>query len=199
MEMSRRLQSRVGLLFVLLGVAGCSALPTPTAGLPLSVGSCDGTFPGPWEIHATLSLQQGPVVEKFLLALASTGSNTELAVLTPQGIPLYRIECIKGDWEVNRQARVDMLVQPERLLAWLQLIYLDESRISPRLQPGWDWQEEGSKREFYRPSAGRGGHDSIRIDRAGSGPWYESARLEDRGLETQLVIRILEASRVLPE
>jgi hypothetical protein len=202
--MANRLQSRLGVLFAMLCFAGCGTLPTPASTLPLSPVACTQVFPSHWEINAALRLSRGAVAENFLLALATPGSTPELALLTPQGIPLYRFACSQEEWSVSRQARLDLLVEPERLIAWLQLIYLDEARVSAVLRPGWDWLEEGSRREFQRPGSGAGSRQSIIIERIGSGPWYESASLvdnglEDSGLETQLVIRILEASRVLPE
>jgi hypothetical protein len=202
--MALRLQSRLGVLLALLCIAGCGTLPAPASTLPLSPVSCTEAFPGPWEINAALRLSRGAVVENFLLALTTAGSSPVLALLTPQGIPLYRFGCIEGEWSESRQARLDLLVDPDRLIAWLQLIYLDEGRVSAVLRPGWDWLEEGSRREFQRPGSGAGSRQSIIIERIGGGPWYESASLvdnglEDSGLETQLVIRILEASRVLPE
>lgn len=194
--------SRRGCLAPVLAVlclTGCSTVGHVRAGLPLAAPSCIDYLPFPWEIRATMNIQRGEETTNLLAAIATAQSGAKLALLTPQGIPLYRFTCSQGEWEIARQVRSDLPVKPERLVAWLQLVYLEQTRVPQFLRPGWAWSDSGGVREFYPPGGVVDTPPSIRIEHGGSGPWYATARLDDNGLGARLVVQILEATRGLSE
>ncbi len=104
--MNTGLRSGALIILVAMVLAACASLSTIRADLPLSRQFCPYGFAADYEVRATLSLRTSGHKEEYLLAIRTGGESADLAVLTPQGIPVYSIHCSESGLEISSQTRL---------------------------------------------------------------------------------------------
>lgn len=193
------------ILPALLTLGACSSLGRNTTGYPLAIPLAGNHFPVNSEVLAAVELSSAQGSEKFLMALGVSSSGLELAILNPQGLPLYTINFASGRWQVSRKAATAGQFNPQQFLAYLGLIYFDEGAIVALLADGWRYQADSREhidsreRTFSRDDKPSLAASVVNIRYEGVGPWYQTVRLEDSARATQLHISTLEYKHVLPE
>lgn len=184
---------RVLLLALLLPcLASCALLPTGRD-LPLVEFNCQQALPRSYEVRATLRV--APAEQQFLLALGTTSDRVDLALLTAQGVPVYRLSCSDGDPRLSVQITAGDELPPLVLLNYLAMIFMDVDALSQQLQPGWTLQAHMAERILTRPGTAVG----VQISYQGTAPWFNVIDLADSLNGVTLRIVILESSRVLSE
>jgi hypothetical protein len=182
----------LSLALLALTITSCAVLPrehdVPLAGL-----NCQQALPRGYEVRATL--QVSPAEQDFLLALGTAPERINLALLTLQGVPVYRLSCSDGEPQTNVQTSVGEKLPPLALLNYLAMIFMDADVLSKQLQPGWTLRTQTSERFLTRPDTAAG----IQISYQGKAPWFQMIELTDGLRGVTLSIVILESFRVLPE
>ncbi len=190
------LLGNVILIFILMGCASTGFNHNNI----LSQGESNSpTFPIGYEVQASLHISQYSAQEEYLLAMSTCGETFSAAFLTPQGIPVYSLEIIKGRIHVSSQAPIGELLDPTQILEYLELIYLEYDDIQALIHQDWALESAVSKRRYYHGDTGDTAAPKVNIHYSGARPWFSSVSLADSRKDLQLTIRILEAVRVLPE
>lgn len=173
-------------------LATCALLPEERD-LPLAEFNCPEAIPRGYEVRATLRV--APAEQDFLLAMGTASDRTDVALLTPQGVPVYRISCVDDRPLVSVQTSTGDNLPPLVLLKYLAMIFMDSEALSLHLQPDWVLQEQTFGRVFMRPVTTA----EIRVGYQGTAPWFSEIELVDSLNGVALRIVILEGTRVLPE
>lgn len=173
-------------------MATCALLPAERD-LPVVEFNCSEALPRGYEVRATLRV--APAEQDFLLALRTASDRTDLALLTAQGVPVYRISCFDDRPLVSVQTPTGDDLPPMVLLTYLAMIFMDSEALSQHLQPDWVLQEQASVRVLKRSVTAA----EIRVDYQGTAPWFSETELVDSLNGVTLRTVILEGTRVLPE
>jgi hypothetical protein len=187
------------IMLVAMGPAACASLSKITADLPLSRQTCPYGFAADYEVRATLGLRTSGHKEEYLLAIRTGGESADLAVLTPQGIPVYSIHCSESGLEISSQTRLAGGISAVLMLSYLEMIFIGGDRLRQLLQPGWAVEEGGDMRLLSRRSVDGVVVGGININYMGDPPWFKTVKLEDTLRETTLVLGIMGSSLVLPK
>jgi hypothetical protein len=179
------------LLAVLLSACGAA----PVRHSPLQNSAAAQVLLPSAEITGVLEVDNNGQRSSYLLALRSAAGELDLALLTPQGGPLYELGYHQSELSVARKLARGDEPQGRELLLVLQLIYGAEQPLRSVLAPGWKIQQEGARRAFAHAESGR----EIFINYAGDPPWYSRTQLIDSLHDTILTVRIQERRDVLPE
>jgi hypothetical protein len=186
-----------GLLFMLMVLlVGCGTFWGGLQHSPVESSSLNQSFPAEYEVHGQIILQQGVNKEQYILIIKTSFHAVTLALLTPQGLPIWRLDSSAGNSDISRQLGLDTIVNPMQLLAYLQLIYASSADLSAVLKDNWQLDEAHSSRNFSRSPAS----DTIlSIDYNGTGPWFSVVTLNDNALTTTITIKTLDVIHALPK
>jgi hypothetical protein len=183
---------------LLLCLSACSHLAMQGDGLPLESGAFDLNLPVDHEMQAVLTITAGGVREDYLLAISTLQGEFSGALLTAQGIPVYSVKVLGGRLSTSRQVSTVKLLDSVTLLRYLELIYLNESKIRGRIRDHWAWNAGKDERNFYHGDTSNT-HDRLSIRYTGSAPWYSSVVLSVPDQHQILSLRVLETSIVVSE
>ena len=147
------------------------------------------------EITAVLDVEVSGQRSSYLLALRSESGHVDLALLTPQGGPLYQLRSAQGEQTLTRKLADGKEPSGQDLLIQMQLIYGAEIGLRLALGKGWTLQQDVNGRTFVHPESAR----KIVINYAGDPPWFPQAQLIDSLDDTILTVWIQEQRDVLPE
>lgn len=174
-----------GLLTLLvLVLAACSTLGE----VPLD-NEASVDFGAATELSGALLYERGDgSLGHYLLALRLEGNALDLAVVTPQAVPLYRVQALGNKREVMRKLAGQGEPDADELLRALRLMYGDASELTRLLEPGWTLRETAEGREFLKDD----GAPALIIEYDGKPPWYREARLKDAGAGTILSVHWLD-------
>ena len=198
--MTCRRLSLLGNLILTLTLMGCASAGFNHNNILSWEKANNPKFPSGYEIQTILHISQYSAQEDYLLALSSAGKTFSAAFLTPQGIPVYRLEVIRGRIHVSSQTPIGELLDPVQILQYLELIYLEDTAVRTLIRQDWALDSTVvNKRRYYHNEAGGTATAKVNIHYSGAGPWFSSASLTDSRNDFQMTIRILEASLVLPE
>ncbi|MBK6738492.1 MAG: DUF3261 domain-containing protein [Haliea sp.] len=156
--------------------------------LPLTRHACPYGFAANKEIRATLSLQIAGRNEEYFLAIRTAKDIADIAVLAPQGIPVYSIHCSDSGTDVSSQARLTGGVQPELMLSYLEIIFMGGDDLRKLLKPQWTLEEYEDRRLLAKHSVDGQVVGEIRIAYPGGAPWFKEVKLEDTRHEMTLVL-----------
>ncbi len=180
----------------------------PAVLLVLCCSACAALRPLPLDDDAYLGLgsatersgvlhyrSPGSPARTFLLALRTDGAVLELAVVTPQAVPLYRVLVQGGARTVANKLAGQGEPGADELVRALLLMYGTPAELERQLNPGWSLRVTDSGRSFHRDE----GEPVIAIEYEGEPPWYREARLNDAGAGTILSVQWLEQHDLLPQ
>ncbi|MCB1730290.1 MAG: DUF3261 domain-containing protein, partial [Halieaceae bacterium] len=181
-------------VFLAAVLAGCSGLSTGE-NLPVSPRHCEqGSIPDQ-ELRASLRQAAAGETQELLLALRSTNGTLQLALLSPQGLPLYRIVCNQSGPQVSVQSGSELVVSPLEMLGYLELALATPASLAVALRPGWSLEELDGDRRFRK--AGENLEISIDYGTKEGKPGHVQVEDVDKGI--RLVLRVLGGSRVVSE
>lgn len=184
---------------VLLTLVGCTTAGTSRSHILSQRETGKPMLPAGYEVQASLHLSRNSAQEDYLLAMSTAKHTFSAAFLTPQGIPVYRVEVVKGRTRVSAQTSIGELLNPAQILEYLELIYTADDDIRARVGNNWTWESSPSHRRFHRDNSGHSPSVNVSIRYSGSKPWYALATLADSRNDLKLTIRVLESHFVLPE
>ena len=184
---------------ILLVLSGCAGTGTHENTLPVHLNDSAQVFPAGYEVQAIVQISRGLVREDYVLAMRTRTDAFSAAFLTPQGIPVYSVHALSGQRVLSRQTAIGELLNPNELLGYLELIYLEESTISKAIRNSWRWDAYSDTRYFYPVDAPVSAMAAIRIRYRGAAPWFSRIDLADKRNNTQIHVEVVEANRVLPE
>ncbi|NND68259.1 MAG: DUF3261 domain-containing protein [Halioglobus sp.] len=124
----------------------------------------------------------------YLLALRVDGTALDLAVVTPQAVPLYRVQAVGTAREVVHKLAGQGEPGADELLRALRLMYGRAEDLAGLLQAGWTMDETAEGRNFYRGDS----TPALEVEYEGKAPWYREVRLKDRSAGTILSVRWLD-------
>jgi hypothetical protein len=188
-------------LLIIMGVAfalhACSFLPSHGTSLPVDASDFGNVLPDGYELHAVLTLERAGVSREYLMVVSTEPGEARLALMTPQGLPIYLMTGSEGSLTVSQQLRFEHLLTPNTVASYLLMIY-GGSELLLDSAAGSDWQlEVASQRRSYSPRAGGGG--TIEVSYRGEAPWYSEVTLIDSRDGTLMIVRTLEWFDVIPE
>jgi hypothetical protein len=191
--MSLGLRFTIVVIMLAMGLTACVSLSDYA--VPLSRPICPHSFVAGHEVQATLTVRTSGREDEFFLAMRTRVKRTDIAILSPQGIPFFSIQCSGTGPDISRQVGMEGDISPLLMLTYLELMFMDEGKLRHHLVQGWNFEEGKGMREFFEISNDR----DITISYKGSPPWFTTIRLEDRSRETTLVLKTVEVSLALPE
>jgi uncharacterized protein DUF3261 len=197
--MAAHIRSCLLSLLAVAGLAACTSLPPHRVELPISGESCLYSFAAGYEVRASLGVHTFGRKKNYLLALRTESNGFDLAIMTPQGVPVYSISCTENGINISRLTGQPEELPPQLLLSYLEIIFLDGDRLQQMLQPGWDLEEADNLRLLSQHSKDGAGLGEISIVYMGEPPWFTSVKIEDHQHEAALGLKIIESSLVLPE
>ena len=192
-------RSSLVIMILSTGVNACASLSTARDDLPLTQQVCPYGFAANYEIRTTLSLQTAGRNEEYFLAIRTEKGIADIAVLTPQGIPVYSIHCSDLGTDVSSQARLTGGVQPELILSYLEMIFMGGDDLRKLLQLQWTLEDHKDKRLLTKQSVDDQVVGKMQITYLGDAPWFREVKLEDTQHETKLTLVTLGSSVELPE
>ena len=197
--MRAALLSSLVIIIVAIELAACASLSTSDDDLPLTRQVCPYSSAENREVRATLSLQTAGRIEEYFLAIRAAQNLTDIAILAPQGIPVYSIHCSVTGTDVSSQARLTGGVQPELMLSYLEMIFLSEDDLRKLLKPQWTLEAHEDRRLLAKYSVDGQVVSEIQIAYLGDAPWFKEVKLEDSQHGTTLVLVTLGGPLDLPE
>lgn len=194
-------------LSVVLALSGCAALLGSHADYPLRERNLLPALPVSQEVTATLRMSRGDITEEYILALRVTQEGVRAALLSPQGVPQFRLWLQNGTREESSQAPSGELLTAALLADYLQLVYLSEAGINGALKKGWCMEgglksnEKSStqERHLLRACDTQQPTSAYRIRYTGPKPWYNSIEILDAPRGQTLVMTLLVKNNALPE
>lgn len=197
--MRAALRSSLIIIILAIELAACASLSTSGDDLPLTRQVCPYSFAENEEVRATLTLQTAGRSEQYFLAVRATKDIADIAVLAPQGIPVYSIHCSDTGNDVSSQARLTGGVQPKLMLSYLEMIFMRGDDLRKLLKHQWTLDEYEDRRLLAKHSVDGQVVAEIQIAYLGDAPWFKEVKLEDIQHETTLTFVTLGGPLELPE
>ena len=127
--MSLGLRFTIVVIMLAMGPTACVSLSNNAA--PLSRPICPHSFVAGHEGQGTLTVRTSGREDEFFLAMRTRVKRTDIAILSPQGIPFFSIQRSGTGPDISRQVRMEGDISPLLMLTYLELMFMDEGKLRP--------------------------------------------------------------------
>ena len=123
----------------------CSVFPLNRHSLPVEASQLGGGLAPGFELHAVLTVARDGIKQEYLMSLRTKQSAVRLALMTPQGLPVYVVSGSGGAIAVEKQLHSGHLLTPDRVACYLLMVYGD-SELLAESAANHNWQTGGDAR-----------------------------------------------------
>lgn len=185
------------IMSVVFALHGCSLFSSYGISQPVEASDFGNGLPVGYELHAVLTLKHAGGSREYLMVVGTEPGEARLALMTPQGLPIYSMTGGEGSLTVSQQLHFEHSLTPDMVASYLLMIY-GRSELLLDSASGSDWQlEVAPQMRSYSPRADGGG--AIEVSYSGEAPWYSEVTLIDSRNDTLIIVRTLEWFDVIPE
>lgn len=180
-----------------LSVYACSQFPLHRNSLPVEGGQFGGGLPPGYEFQAVLTVERNEASREYLMALRTDSDEARMALMTPQGLPLYIVTGSGGSMEVERQIRFEHLLTPDMVARYLLMIYGSREFLThSATDSNWQLEVTPGGRSFFSGDETPG---AIEVRYLGEAPWYKEVTISDDRNNARMTIQTLEWFDAVPE